>query len=344
MASDLLDEALGRLAPTGPEFGGGLSNHGPMAAEALVCLGRPAEVEPWVDRYLRRLDDAPRAGDPIDDANWREALGDVTRVADWTEYLRRQLAEAPWREVLDRWWPRLLPGIAAGATHGVIRTAHAARSLSAAETAARRDELARGLAYWAARYVEIPGARPAGTLPAGTALPAVPTLAGPAGRLITDRLRQVGASPGFAAATAALRPPSGSVDAALAGLTRVFAELLLDRGRAQHIAFIHAVTAPTAVRSILPLIAADLHVPTYEALWLTGAAIHAGYSGLAEVGPLPTGAAPAPDDLADRAIANGDEHAIKLTEACLRECRNGAQPIYLRAADATLRTHFPTTP
>src|SRR5580693_6034243 len=41
----VLDESLNRLAATGPEFGGGLSNHGPMGAEALVRLGRPDDVD-----------------------------------------------------------------------------------------------------------------------------------------------------------------------------------------------------------------------------------------------------------------------------------------------------------
>jgi hypothetical protein len=341
---DTIDEALARLGPTGPEFGGGLSNHGPMATEALVALGRPEQVQPWLDGYLRRLGDRPGTQAPIDDGSWQQALGQWPRVVDWEEYLRGQLADAPWREVLARWWPRLLPGIAAGATHGVIRTAHAARSLAAAPTAAaaaaRTDELARGLAYWAARYVPIPGGRPAGTLPPDQALAAVPTLTSPPGGLITDRLRQVGATPDFAPAVAALRPP-GDLDAAFAGLTRLSAGMLLARGRARHIAFIHAVTAPTAARSILPLLPADLRLPTYEALWVTAAAIHAGYSGLAETGPLPARPAPTPDDLTDRAVSSGDEHAIKLTEACLREWRHTADPLYLQAADATVHTHFP---
>ena len=45
MASDttgILDEAYQRLHQTGPEFDGWLSNHGPMAAEAMVRHGRPA--------------------------------------------------------------------------------------------------------------------------------------------------------------------------------------------------------------------------------------------------------------------------------------------------------------
>ena len=60
--TDILDEGLHRLAGTGPEFSGGLSNHGPMAAEAMVRLGRSDAVGRWLDRYLRRLDEAPRPG------------------------------------------------------------------------------------------------------------------------------------------------------------------------------------------------------------------------------------------------------------------------------------------
>src|ERR1700728_4539917 len=158
--NEVLDEGLTRLAATGPEFRGGLSNHGPMAAEAMVRLGRADAVEGWLDGYLRRLDDPPAPSDRISDETWREALGAINRVADWQRYFRDQLAEDPWRDVLARWWPRLLPGLAAAATHGVIRTSHAARSLAAAEeagagTAERIDELGRGLAYCAGRWLEL---------------------------------------------------------------------------------------------------------------------------------------------------------------------------------------------
>src|SRR5450759_1038958 len=188
---DVLDESLGRLAATGPEFRGGLSNHGPMAAEAMIRLGRADDVEPWLDGYIQRLEEAPRGTDRITDQSWRDALGVPRRVADWELYLQDQLAEDPWQHVLARWWPRLLPGLAAAATHGVIRTSHAARSLAAAETRERVAELARGLAYWAASYLEIPGsARTAGRLDLGAAVIGLPVAAGPVPPgLITTRLR-----------------------------------------------------------------------------------------------------------------------------------------------------------
>jgi hypothetical protein len=45
-ATGILDEAYQRLHETGPEFGGYLSNHGPMAAEAMARRGHAERVHP----------------------------------------------------------------------------------------------------------------------------------------------------------------------------------------------------------------------------------------------------------------------------------------------------------
>jgi hypothetical protein len=42
------------------------------------------------------------------------------------------------------------------------------------------------------------------------------------------------------------------------------------------------------------------------------------------------------DELADRAIAHGDEHVIKFTEACLRRNALAPSPAYLAAAEHVL--------
>jgi hypothetical protein len=60
-ATGTLDEAYERLHLTGPEFDGWLSNYGPMAAEAMVRRGHAASVHRWLDRYMRRLEEFPRA-------------------------------------------------------------------------------------------------------------------------------------------------------------------------------------------------------------------------------------------------------------------------------------------
>jgi len=65
MGVNALDDALTVFAATAPEYGPlGLSNHGPMAAEALAGLGRPDAIEPWVRRYRDRLAEAPPPADP----------------------------------------------------------------------------------------------------------------------------------------------------------------------------------------------------------------------------------------------------------------------------------------
>src|SRR5262249_21601838 len=135
-----------------------------MGAEALAALGFGSEVPGWVDRYRHSRDHhsppTPRwALDPDDEASWRPALGGFDRAGDWEQMFRRLLGERPWNEVLLQWWPRLLPGLFSRLTHGLIRTAHAVRgAASTAEpNATQLTELARGLAYWAARYQPLPG-------------------------------------------------------------------------------------------------------------------------------------------------------------------------------------------
>jgi len=184
LSNQILDEAYERLHVTGPEFGGdeegssGLSNHGPMAAEVLVRRGHEFDVPQWLDAYVPRLEKLPRASDRITSDNWRDALGSGRRAGDWTAFFTSRVSEHPWRGVLATWWPRLLPGIAAGATHGVSRAGHAVRTLHAGDDSpAAVTELGHGLAYWAGRWRAVPGvAAPAGRLDAAAALETVPRL------------------------------------------------------------------------------------------------------------------------------------------------------------------------
>ncbi len=330
-----IDEALEVLDGTGPEFGGGLSNHGPMAAEALFALGRGDMVIPWVERYKRRLQDHPEARDPISGESWREALGDISRVGDWIAFFDREIAEATWPAVLNEWAPRLAPGLVAAATHGIIRTGHAVRSLAAAETAERRHELAEGLGYWAARYQELPSSPTApGSLPPSGALTRVtivPETKRQTGGLITVGLRPLAEDERFPD-VANLVDASGDASAFLSDLTETFAAVYLanaaDIGLA--ITFIHAVTGPSAIRLLLPYLPPEASPNMLRYGWQTAAALYAAFAN----------AAPAAaeddeidrDELIDRAVATGDEHAIKFAEACLREHALNPKPVYLAAA------------
>ncbi len=341
--SDALDEALLMLHRTGPEFGGGLSNHGPMAAEALVALGRSADVLPWVRAYVGRLEAPPAPWKPIRPDEWRAALGDERHAADWLAFFERELRERPWTEVLDTWVARLAPGLAAAAAHGVLRSAHAARALAARDTPERRAELCAGLGYWAMTYQALPQPRTTRTsVDSGTpqaltaALRALPSVPGTRHRegLISDGLRALDGFPDFAEAAEAVDldgPLQAVLSQACLAFTRAY---LADQGR-ELFAFIHAVTGPSAVRLLAPHLSPATQRAALREAWRVGAAL---YSVFGSAPPQPaTGEPPRPEALIDAAVSSGDEHAIKLTEACLREHALLGEPDFLHAAGDVCR-------
>jgi hypothetical protein len=330
-----IDEALELLEDSGPEFGGGLSNHGPMAAEALVTLGRSGAMIPWVERYKQRLQGRPSGRNPIDPSEWREALGDYSRVADWGAYFERELSERPWRQVLGEWVPVLAPGLVAAAMHGIIRTAHAARSLEGDETPLRLQELAQGLGYWAARYQELPS-KPAepGSLSPGQALSEVrlvPVRKRQSGTLILHGLRPLEDDWQFPD-VANMVDTSGDVSAFLSELTATFAAVYLANAEriGQIITFIHTVTGPSAIRLLIPYLSAGAAPMVLRYGWQADAAL---YSALArDRKPAISCESMDKEEIIDRAVVSGDEHAIKFAEACIREQAVSPQPVYFVAA------------
>lgn len=322
MGDGVLIEAYQRLHSTGPEWGADqLTNHGPMAAEVMVRRGHQNDVSNWVDRYIKRLDELPKATYEITAANWREALGDGRRIGDWTVYFTRQLADQPWRDLLAIWWPRLLPGIAAGATHGVIRTGHAVRTLMAgAESEPTRDELAHALAFWAARAQPLPAsALPRGRLEPHAALDALPRIPHQEGPLAA-RFSQLAAVDGWAASLGGLRPAAtqGEVQAQLTDLVTAATLRYLAHGHAHPVLLVHTATAPNAVLHTLPALPAHLWEPSLSYVWAATAAIFAAYAPAYGAPPAsppdpPRGPA-AVAEILDRAVAHGDEHVIKFTD------------------------------
>jgi len=336
---DALLGVLDRLRDTGPEYGGFLANHGPMAADAIIRLGGHGQVEDWVDRYRTKLLPRVPGGDTVSSKNWMHHLGDVRALGDWNEHFTHATAEHDWHEVLEVWWPRLLPGAAASAAHGLIRTAHAVRNLAEADRDEPLlvDELARGLAYWAARYQLLPGApRLAGRLngiEATARLPRLPVSAasvgpGVGGRLtaliqireLPDALDRWGPAPDAASA----------LDEIIGAAARVLAARDNDP-----IALCHAVTAPAAVRMILPSLPPDLHDATVAATWQVTASIISAFAAPPHAAERSAADQQTPDraELARTALAHGDEHVIKLTEAALRQHGRTGDPTLLIAAE-----------
>jgi hypothetical protein len=333
MTTGILDEAYERLSVTGPEFVGWLSNHGPMAAEAMVRGGHDAHVHRWIDTYAKRLEPRPAGGTPIGDETWREALGDPDRIGDWLTYFERAVRDEPWRDVLATWWPRLLPGIAASATHGVIRVGHAIRSLDEVESPARVAELAYGLGYWAGRWQEVPGAAP----PTGTGTPAealrdIAPIA-TSGSGFADRMNQLDDSPEWTRAVAA-GPAATTPDQApdrLIALVDAAVFGYLERGHGSPVLLVHAATAPNAVLRSLPVLPRALWVPSWTAAWSASAALTALFAAPdRHAGSAPDGLDAG--EVTTRAVAHGDEHAIKLTDTAVDVYARTRDPRALAAA------------
>ena len=232
--------------------------------------------------------------------------------------------EQPWRSLLATWWPRLLPGIAAGSTHGVIRVGHAVRTLSAGdESRAAVDELAYGLAFWAARSRPLPGVvAPTGALGASAALERVPRLADQSG-FIAHRLDRLAQLDGWSPALASLAAPlqATEVPARLAELVDAATLHYLSYGHGSPVLLVHTATAPNAVLHTLPVLPTDLWASSYAAAWAASAAVIATYAPRLPALRDDVPAAPRADDGAalvlDRAAHHSDEHVIKFSDTAV---------------------------
>lgn len=331
-----IDEAYAIFARTGPEFGGGLSNHGPMAAEALAAMRRPDAIVPWAHRYAKRLEAHPPASTRISEDDWREALCKPKRVGDWIAFFDDALKDAAWRDVLDRWTMRLAPGIAAAAFHGVLRTAHAARSLGDRETSVRIRELAEGLGYWAATFQALPGkidgAQDALPSRAIAHVERLPIERRKVGGFLTDGIAQLATFEPFSDVLAMV-DTRGHLSAFLSDLTETFARVYVNnaKGIGGVIAFIHCLTGSRAVRNLSPYVDDATARLAARYAWQASAGLYAAF-GIAAPSHEDPSAPLNIDELIDRALAIADEHAIKFTEACVHEHALNPKPVYLAAA------------
>lgn len=302
--SDAVAGAFERLRGIGYEYGPSFVNHVPMASEALAILGFADDVPSWVDANLRthRYHDIPAAKlrlSGTDEAQWRAALGDFSRVADWTAMFGQELDVDPWPEVLARWVPRLLPGMFGALGHGAIRAAHAARAVAAQDSALGREELAHGLGYWAARWHT--------------------------GGAAIDQAGALPPSEGMTESAGPVWPDFDEFIAATAG----------DYVRRRPIApipMLHAITAPAAVRLLCQYLPEEQHRSSLRAARWCALRIGRSFGAIPSAGPEITPGPVNLDDIVAAAVDLGDEHAIKLAEVARRQYERHPDERYLQAS------------
>lgn len=305
------DDALQRFLATKGTYGGGLSNHGPMATEALEHMGAPEWIGPFVTAYLPRLDartpPTPRGGD------WRRLLG---------EHL-----------------PDLVASAAAEAGHCLLRVAHAVRGIERAEAngpvpTVRIDELRVALMRWRAGGPGLPS--PASLTGDRTVeqwsaeLGRLATFA-PLPGLLTASLSLAAEQPGYVDAVAALERCDRTADTLDRLAQRALEGYLANEDFLARFTLLHGVTVSTMARVLVD----HLDEPAQRRL----EAAVAGFVAAAAIAfdrRLDTSDEPLPAvglDLAKRAGATLDDHTIKFTDACVALAERSGSETPLRAAE-----------
>lgn len=328
-----MDALLRRFHQTAPSYDGGMSNHGPMVVEALETAGLGEYAEALTDEALEILEPLPEASDgPL-------ALGD-RQEARWIAHYRARIADRSVEAVVREALPELLPGLMAGATHGLIRLSHAVRGWTRRPSDDRAEEVAHALGYWAAWFQPLPGE--VGVDPSLDLQTAMATLPGlseeeqSTAGFIMDRVRAVDRAPRFHHAIAKVDLRSMSTGGFLSEMVAIAARIMLT-STGSGFAQLHAITATAAVRPLLPYVEEGAQLDVRKAVFHAVASLHAAHGGSrAWVDWEPPASLPDSRALVLAAARSRGDHAIKLAVAVSREYPLRPDPALLAAAQVEL--------
>ena len=321
MISTACAQLVERAAAYGPLYANGLSNHLPMALIALDRMGAsPTQLEAFYARYAPRLTRRPQSDAPLDP---RESFGVERNFEGVFAYFRALLAAEGKERVLQTWLPLLMPGVATGAFHPMIRLAYA---LDAYE----ESEMAFGLASWVAEH------RSLGDLGAPTRR-TLDEIVEPLSHeiaqhdlnssLIIDRMVEVSQLP--AVRVAATQPEHLEFAEVANFAIRMYAAR-------EDFTVLHMVTGCHAFRLLIPYL--DDAANATRHLW------HAMMLAYLSTGLIPQrlNAGSAATDLdwprcLARAVQSDNDHVIKLAYTAWREASVTHDPLYLYAACRKVR-------
>ena len=297
-----LDQSLA-FAPT---YGPGYSNHLPMALHAAWELGAEGErLAAQARREAGHLE--PAQADASTAQDWRELLGHRDADARLRALMHAEIDKQGAEAVLRERMPLLISSPHAALFHGMIRTAHAFES-------GHPGELAAALASWAGAW---------STLPGGTAVAAMKLadwqqalqhgVASGQERLRGERLLSVARGPDYAALCDALAPETHWALRREQLLSMALDAYLESR----NFVVLHLITGLRALRVLAPFVPDWPDVQT----WLTRAFTAAWLASGLEQRPRMQAEAPGWPALHRAALAQCDDHVLKLVHACWQEDR-----------------------
>ncbi len=319
MTSEVLDDILRRNRTRHPEFRQGLSNHLSMAARSLAVLGgSDAQLNALVATLWPRLEMAKDAAAfPAD--GWQSQIGNRARFGQFRATFEEMLRAHGPAETLRTVLPVLMPGVGAGAFHGLIRAGYGIRFED-------RAELADGLAYWAIAHQPLGRltgdgheSDPLVLLRAVHDDPALGREEIDAG-LIFESMEVAAMRPGFAQAASALRVDESTLTRLADAVIRLYAA-------SGDFTSLHAVTATHAMRLLAP------YTQTADLRWFWQALVAAYVTiGAPAVQPVERADVPAWDAIVTAARVSRDEHDLKLVDIARDEESVYGGPWYRQAA------------
>ena len=322
-AGNTLHSLLDDMQQLPAEYQVQLTSHLPMALQALHSLGAsPERMQAFYAAYAKRFDGMQAAAAPQPVADWRSLRGQPDAYPALVATLHALVEHAGVDVALRALLPDLLPGVAAAAFHGLIRTAHAVQSGHAGEVAA-------ALAYWAWRWQPLaPGQVPAQHTPLSTWSQALVRDAQAwrtDGPLISIRMDQASRGVVYQSLADALQP-FADLQSAIANLAALAAERY---AASPNFTVLHMITGMRALRVLLPWM--DSHEGVQPILIRAFTAAY-----LAARVVLPPTAPQLPlrtwPEVIAAGIASDDDHVIKLVHACREEACMYGEGNYLRVA------------
>ncbi len=256
-------------------------------------------------------------------------LGQFSAWRSYRRFFQVEIDERGVQEVLASYVPPLMAGVAGHAFHPLLRVSYGIDLDD-------KDEIAFGLAYWAAAYLPAPEApsdtRSAEPVDLLNALTSSKSLSGvkPQGNIV-ERISQFYAQEEF---RRLLRRIDLDRDHPLDTIAEAVAHAF---EKYHHFTLLHGVTSCHAMRIVLPY--CKDHRDAIGQYWWSVCAAYLSVVNVFEGGrqPLPNIDANWVQTQRD-AIATGNEHTIKLAYSCLKESKHYSRAIYHNLAHREIDT------
>lgn len=141
-----------KLNHLAPEYGNGLTNHLPMALEALHSMqASNQQLERFYNHSIAKLELIDNTSSTASLKDWQAVCslkGQYSHFTELRQYFSDQIGNNPQHPAIANYVQKLAPAISCAAFHPIIRLAHALQANNA-------EEVASALAYWVYAYTEL---------------------------------------------------------------------------------------------------------------------------------------------------------------------------------------------